>query len=252
MSKKHYEVHAAKSMEQVNKSEERVNDYIAKAKEAIAKYEAMDVNDLEVTIGRGNTKLGAHVASVSVLPIFDCGNCEHCSRGCYDWKMLSIYPTALESRAKNHVIFKKDPEGFFNQIVKALTVGEFKKYKLQRWNVGGDIVDAVYFRGVVFVAEEVKDMQFLIFTKRFDIVNKFIADGGAIPENLKIVFSGWPGLPMDNPYDFPVSSPVFADGTCAVDVEKAFFCPGGCEECGMSGLGCWRLKKGESVIFNAH
>ena len=84
-----------------------------------------------------------------------------------------------------------------------------------------------------------------------DSINEYVANGGEIPENLQLIFSAWPGMPLDNPYNFPTSSPRFIDGSCAAP-EGAKECPGNCSECAVMGAGCWTLKAGEGVVFNAH
>jgi hypothetical protein len=93
--------------------------------------------------------------------------------------------------------------------------------------------------------------KFLAFTKRYDTVNSFIADGGEIPDNLQVIFSAWPGAELVNPYNLPVSSPLFVDGSHAAGVDPVS-CPGDCSNCAVMGSGCWTLKKGDGVVFAAH
>jgi hypothetical protein len=56
----------------------------------------------------------------------------------------------------------------------------------------------------------------------------------------------------------PVSSPVWFDKN-GVEIERgphctaaAVWCPGSCENCAAVCGGCWGLKNGETVLFEAH
>lgn len=118
-----------------------------------------------------------------------------------------------------------------------------------RWHVSGDIVDIDYLRHMVKIAEELPHTMFLAFTKQYDIVNQFVAEGGSIPNNLKIIFSAWKGFPMNNPYDFPTSEVIFKD----TEIQDSWkICGGNCSTCACRGVGCWELQKGETIAFYKH
>lgn len=203
------------------------------------------LEDSHVYISAGNRKTGFAVPSVSLIPVADCGNCSSCSRLCYDLRN-DMYNGVMSTRAKNSAIAHQDRRRYFMEIS-----GACKAFRFFRWHVGGDILDMAYFLGMVSVAVDNPHCTFLAFTKMYDIINAFIAEGGVIPANLQIIFSAWPGANMANPYNMPVSSPLFADGSCAAP-GGAISCPGDCSACAVMGSGCWNLKKGESVVFNAH
>lgn len=206
---------------------------------------AAALEDEHVYISAGNRKTGFAVPSVSLIPVADCGNCSACSKLCYDIRN-DMYPGTMNTRAKNSAIARNDLDRYFREISRAC-----KLYMYFRWHVGGDILNRPYLAGVVSVAVENPHCKFLIFTKRYDLVNTWIADGETIPENLQIIFSDWPGAKMDNPYKFPTSSPVFADGTTAAP-DNALDCPGDCSNCARYDSGCWTLKPGQGVKFAAH
>lgn len=204
-----------------------------------------DLDEQHVFISTGNRKTGFSVPSVSTIPVADCGNCAACSRLCYDLRN-DMYPGTMKTRAKNSALARGDRERYFKEISQSC-----KAFRFFRWHVGGDALDFNYWLYMVKVAEENEQTTFLAFTKRYDLVNKFIAEGGVIPSNFQVIFSAWPGAKMDNPYNLPTSSPRFADGSCAAP-EGAKECPGNCSECAVMGAGCWTLKAGEGVVFNAH
>ena len=120
-----------------------------------------------------------------------------------------------------------------------------------RFHVSGDIPDDAYFKKMIAVAERNKHSQIMCFTKKNGIVNHFIQSGGRIPENLHIIFSGWKGLAMDNPYNLPEAHVKYKDGSTTARSD-AKLCSGNCAECAISDGGCWTIKNGEQIVFNEH
>lgn len=216
-------------------------------------YENGDLSALHIRISKGNRKTGFAVPSVSLIPVADCAHCETCKSGCYDVRNVCYQETVQRSRAINSAILRKDPARYFDEIAKAV-----RGFRFFRWHIGGDLVSRSYFLRVVEIAENTPKCDFLIFTKLYGVVNRFIDEGGNIPENLHIVFSDWRGEKMPNPHKIPVSSPVWFDkegnelergkNTTA----KFYWCPGLCEECAENGSGCFGLKRGETILFKAH
>lgn len=86
---------------------------------------------------------------------------------------------------------------------------------------------------------------------KFNIVNEYLNCGGTIPENLHVVFSGWRGLVMNNPYSMPEAHVRYRDGTTTAGAD-AIECVGNCTECAMIDGGCWSLSNGCQVVFNEH
>ena len=91
------------------------------------------------------------------------------------------------------------------------------------------------------------DIKFLVFTKQYDIVNSYPCERDNMPANFSIVFSAWPGLPMNNPKSYPVA--YMQDGTETRVNGKEIECPGNCETCGA----CFSLAKHNlNVVFDKH
>ena len=118
-----------------------------------------------------------------------------------------------------------------------------------RFHVSGDILNYDYFSHMVQIAFSNPKTEILCFTKRFEIVNKWINDGGAIPGNLHILFSGWDNLKPINPYNFPETT-VFAHESDFNENWK--MCGGNCFNCACRGLGCWQAGKGDTIAFKLH
>ena len=200
----------------------------------------------KVFISPGNMKTGS-ISSVSLRPVADCGNCKCCSGKCYDMRNDCVYKGVRATRANNAAIYLNDPKRYFDEIS-----DHCRTQVAFRWHIGGDIKDRQYLDGMIRVANENPKCDFLCFTKMFRVVNEYLDEtGGVLPENMQIIFSGWKGLEMDNPYNLPTSHPIFADGsTSAPDGAKS--CGGNCTECYKEEKGCWTLKRGEAVLFAAH
>ena len=98
------------------------------------------------------------------------------------------------------------------------------------------------------MARKNRTTKYLCFTKKYEIVNAYIASGKKIPKNLSIVFSCWSDWVPENPYDMPTTW-VYGKQFNNDRIPKTSIpCAGHCEKC----LACWNLKKGGSVFFHKH
>lgn len=223
------------------------NDKImAKFQEALseAKKETIET----VTISTGNRKMGA-VPSVSLLPFLTCpGRCKGtCGNDCYAAKIANLYGSVLKSYAKNTALWLKNPDVYWTQVNKAMRGTRFF-----RFHVSGDIPNYEYLKAMVASAINNEHCEVLVFTKRYELVNKYCKENGgrhAIPKNLHILFSGWKGLKPVNPYNFPETNIFTSEKDCN---ENWLICGGNCFECGCAGLGCWKASDGETVAFKKH
>lgn len=197
-------------------------------------------------ISKGNTKLGK-IPNVSLPPVVTCNGCENtCSHKCYAQKFYKMWPTVRKAWDTNWAEYQEDSTGFFLSIREQLRKS---KPRFFRWHVGGDVPDYNYFSGIVVTAEELPNTKFLLFTKQYDIVNKWVAANGigALPNNLQLVFSMWPGVEVDNPYGFKCAW--MQDGTETRVPESAFECGGSCVDCSA----CFSLNKiDRDVVFHVH
>lgn len=188
----------------------------------------------------GNIKIG-RVLNVSLAPIITCANCKECKGFCYDIKACNQYENVRKARAYNTALVQENREKYFSDI--RVKLARRKKNKYFRWHVSGDIIDNEYFSEMVKIAREFPDFTFWTYTKVYWIVNKFCDLNGkdAIPENLHIMFSKWDGLPMINPYRFPVFACKLKDGNVDTADDwfaKTFKCPGNCDLCKENKCGC--------------
>ncbi len=84
-----------------------------------------------------------------------------------------------------------------------------------------------------------------------DTIDDYINAHGSLPENLIIVLSAWGNFKPDNPHDLPVAHIRFKKESTDIPA-NARPCPSYCGDCVTTGMSCWDLKRGESVVFNEH
>lgn len=200
-----------------------------------------------VSISHGNAKMGA-IPSVSLPPIITCSKeaCKHCGKKCYAAKIAKLRPkTVGAAYQRNLDILKENPEQFWREVDAALMVNRFF-----RFGVSGDIYNRDYLENMVRLAKKNSHCEILCFTKQFDIVNEYL-EHHRLPKNLHLIFSGWRGMTMNNPYNLPEAHVMYKDGyTTAKDGAK--WCSMNCHSCAVEGRNCWVLKNGESIMFREH
>lgn len=203
---------------------------------------------MSVKISKTNSKLGI-IPSVNLPPIITCRANAPCAKDCYAMKGRFRFSNVRDAMLSNYDQYKNDPERYFRDIKESINNG-FISYSYFRWHAAGDIVDEAYFKGMVQLATELSQTSFLVFTKKYELVNSYIENGGKIPRNLHIVFSAWgSSLRFDNRHGFPVAYVRLKDEHHDCEIpESAAECSGNCTKC----LQCWNMRCGESVVFNKH
>jgi hypothetical protein len=180
-----------------------------------------------IHISAGNNKLGS-IMNISLPPVVTCHNCSSCSKYCYAVRSYNRFTGTAAGWNENYLLFITDPMTYFNEISKAV-----KTQRFFRWHVSGDIVNERYLAGMIKVAIENPKVEFLAFTKAYQIVNAAIAAGAVIPGNLHLLFSASPGVNMPNPYNIPECHINFADpalNTYCGGAEYEYHCTGNCTE----------------------
>lgn len=198
---------------------------------------------MKVSISKGNAKMGA-IPSVSLPACTTCNPEAPCFRKCYAAKIARLRATVRTAYERNFITWVEHPAEYWQQVRDAA-----KMAKYFRFHVSGDIPEPIYFYDMVLTAAAIPDTRFLVFTKQYHIVNDFIRDGGAIPDNLQVIFSNWGEWKCDNPYNLPTCE-VILKGSEPADHWK--ICGGNCTECACRGVGCWELKHGETIAIYEH
>jgi len=198
----------------------------------------------KIHVSTTNSKLSAAIPSINLPAGRTCRPDAPCFKKCYAKKGNWRFRNVQKSLSDNLEEYLRDPAFYFHFI--AVTT-KFSRYV--RWHSSGDIVDARYLVGMCDVARENPEVNYLCFTKKFDLVNAYIDGGNAIPENLHIVFSGWDkAFEVDNPHNFPVTYVRLKNEDNGHIPEDAIPCGGKCYEC----IACWQLQKGQTVYFEEH
>ena len=197
-----------------------------------------------VKISKGNSKLGA-IPSVSLPSIKTCRNCA-CQEKCYAQKLERLRPAVRNAYQHNLEVWIKDPETYWREVEASIMMSRFF-----RFHVSGDIPSFKYLVNMVDIARRQPHCEILCFTKKYNLVNEFIEQGGELPGNLHMIFSGWVGLEMANPFSLPEAHVRYRDGSTTAR-DDAIECSGNCTECALTEGGCWNLQKGQQVIFNEH
>lgn len=200
-----------------------------------------------VKISTTNSKLGL-IPSVNLPPIVTCRDNCPCAKDCYAMKGRFRFKNVRDNLANNLQCYLENPNKYFAEIKHAINNG-MVSYSYFRWHASGDFVDRQYFKQVVETANELPLTSFLAFTKKFELVNEYIKNENEIPPNLHIVYSAWgDDFKIHNPYHFPVAYVRFGNKENNSIPETAAECSGDCTNC----LQCWKIKAGESVVFNKH
>lgn len=198
----------------------------------------------KVKISKGNSKLGA-IPSVSLPSVTTCRQCE-CNTKCYARKLERIRPNVANAYKNNLEVLQSEPDVYWREVKAAVMLSRFF-----RFHVSGDILNLEYLIQMVEIARENPHCEILCFTKKYEIVNMYLNTFGKLPQNLHMIFSGWIGLEMANPFNLPEAHVRYRDGSTTAR-EDAIECGGNCTECAMTEGGCWTLKNGEQVVFNEH
>lgn len=200
---------------------------------------------MQVKISQGNSKMG-NIPSISLPAGLTCRTDCECNKKCYAKRLERLRPSVRAAYQNNYELYLSDKDTYWREIEGSIMMSRFF-----RFHVSGDIIDDDYLRRMIAIANNNRHCEILCFTKKYDIVNEYIEDGGQIPENLHLIFSVWRNLECDNRFNLPTSHVRYKDGTTTAS-DSAVECSGNCTECAMTDGGCWTLKFGEEVVFDEH
>lgn len=239
-------VHAPKTVNEMKA--ETMQTRLQKMLALRAQYEE-NIDEVHVILQGGNSKTGALVYTTSFIPGVDCPNCSQCIGKCYDLRNDCWRPAVQNDRARNSAIHRLDPERYWDEVEALIRLNNGDALRI---NVGGDVTLPDMER-ICEMSLRNPNVEFLFFTKCYDDGNLFLDKrNGVLPDNMQMIYSRWPNMECNNPYHMPESHILWKDGTTTAPQYGAYLCQGDCTECLLSGEGCWTLKRGEHVVFNAH
>lgn len=202
-----------------------------------------NAQEVKLSISKGNQKMGA-IPSVSLPPIVTCPAGCPCAKKCYAAKLCKLRPSVRAAYERNLKALQDNPESYWRQVLNAVALSRYF-----RFHVSGDIPTPAYFAEMVATAKRCPGTDILAFTKRYSVVNDYIAANGPLPENLHIIFSEWGEHRPENPHNLPTAAVIFKGQEPRPDWKV---CGGNCAECACRGVGCWELKAGETIAFYEH
>lgn len=198
---------------------------------------------MRIHISNGNAKMG-QIPNTSFPPGITCRPDAPClTDGCYALKFYRMYKSCRTAWDDNWDFYNEDRMGYWSELRQVIATTRYFRYF-----VSGDIPDEYYVEQMITAAEDFPNTDFLCFTKRFEIVNK-VLEHRRLPENLHLILSTWEGFTPENPHGLSESAVI----TKGMEVPEDWkICGGNCTECACRGVGCWQLKRGETIAFHKH
>ena len=215
-----------------------------------------NLNDFP-TINNNNGKTGKAVATLSMPPKMTCRPDAPCYKSgkCYCMKGHQTYASVLGSYYKNWRLWNEDPKLFEEKVTAYI---KYSGLKMIRWHDAGEIANMAYLKMMVNIANNLPDVKFLAYTKKYDLVNSYLDVNEKLPDNLTIRFSYWDkDWTVRNPHDVPRAYVDFKDKTLNPEFpDEIFHCEGTADPddmehtCGVC-QECFK-KETKAVIFKQH
>ena len=193
-------------------------------------------------ISKGNTKLGK-LFNVNLPAITTCEPNVPCASHCYACKGTYYFTNVKKRYQENLETFANSPDLAKNDILSQLPITGNHYCRLHS---SGDFVNMDYLDMIVEIVERRPNIQFLAFTKKYSMINKYLEINNSFPDNLKIVFSYWENYPMPNIHFLPIA--VVAEFSSPLQLQEGFPCTGKCTEC----YHCWDMQGNDMVVFHKH
>ena len=229
-------------------------------------YPVYDEGELHVVISKGNQKLG-NIPAFNLLPANQplklnngtqltnikgtCGkHCANCMNDCYAVRYVKMHHNAcVEAYAKNTVIMRNDPAKLRKEIKEYCEKNIVKYF---RFHTSGEIESLDQLIVYCGICEDNPEVVFYIYTKAFDIFEKYLAKYDKFPSNLVINLSEWDGNLADVSPELIGMCNIYAydDGTRCADMDELEHCPAvdqGGHETGITCAMCRRCMKKRNV-----
>jgi len=194
---------------------------------------------MQIKISKKNSKIGS-VPNLSLTPGASCVPGIPCfTDGCYAKNAYLRFPNVKKAWDANLKFYEDNSEKFFDEFNTWLRKNKPERFRLF---VGGDFPGPAFYYMLEGLASGHPDTSFLVFTKRYEY------DYSGKPDNLQVVLSTWPGVPLPTNTDLPWAW--LEEDARRRKSYPHFVCPGGCQDCGHS---CWdKLDSKTHVTFPRH
>ena len=147
--------------------------------------------EAKLNISKGNDKIG-NMLNISFPIHYTCNHCAECykSKLCYGLNGCFCFTDNQIRYAENLKFFI---ENDIETVVSALTeiIKAFPKNKSFRWFAIGDIHSMKMLLIMQLTAQRNPDVDFFAYTKKYNLVNRFLDINGKFADNLNVMFSLW-------------------------------------------------------------
>lgn len=194
---------------------------------------------MRLKISLRNSKIGK-VPNLSLPPGTSCVPDIPCyNEGCYAMKAYRLYPGTRNAWDSNLQFYNEKPLLFFAEFSAWLSQHKPKRFRLF---VGGDFPSWDFYVHMTILAQLYPKTKFLIFTKRYDY------DYSLKPDNLQVILSTWPGMPLPENTNLPWAW--LEEDDRRPKNQTYLVCPGGCTNCNHK---CWDFISAHTpVVFKKH
>lgn len=174
-------------------------------KSSDAMYPVYDYGELNVTISKGNTKMG-NIPNFNTLPgnkplrMKDgmlltningtCGkHCGECFHDCYAVRFIKVHHNVcVKSYAANTIIMRHNPDKLRNALKEYCNKNIVKYF---RFHTSGELESVEQFQLYCDIAKDNGDVIFYIYTKAFDILEDWLEVNRVLPKNMVVNLSQW-------------------------------------------------------------
>lgn len=202
----------------------------------------------EISMSNGNSKTGKACLNIA-FPTCTCREDAPCRATCYANKGCQQISRVQAAYYRNLRLYNDDPDNFFEQIYCKVKFSGLPKVRVFD---SGDLPSYDFLERLVNVCKRTPQTKWMMFTKRYDIVNEYIDKNGSLPDNFNVLFSAWHKLwEVPNPHGLGVAYVDFDDKSLNPEFPKnAFVCPGRQTTCSACGV-CFS-KRVKAVVFHQH
>ena len=202
----------------------------------------------KISMSNQNSKLGAACLNLA-MPVVTCRDDAPCKATCYACKGCQQFAKVQAAYFRNLRLYYENPTAFFEQVYCKVKSSGLHKVRLFD---SGDFPDYAFLVKLVELCKKTTETKYMSFTKKYEIVNKYIDENGSLPDNLNIMFSAWDkDWSVPNPHNLGMAYIDFDDKSINADIPKhAFVCKGRESSCSACGA-CWN-KNLKAVVFAQH
>ena len=151
----------------------------------------------------------------------DCSGCG--KRGiCYAIDSYCQYPAVTLNRVENTIQLRLNPEKHFQDIKQSIIDN---KINTVRYTESGEIIDYAHFERIINLCNDLKSVNFYLYTKNYKVLYTYFSKYDDLPENLVILISIWKETGVKEYNDFKDHKNIKAFVVNNPDIKVQAMCP---------------------------